>query len=69
VEHKVFKKRVDNAIEAYERKISICEIEDLGPRLEVEWLDHSYIPLQLSTTSFGSSQVQFKIKYHICIEA
>jgi hypothetical protein len=34
-------------------KYPIGEIEDLDPRLEVEWVDHSYIPFQLSTKSFG----------------
>jgi hypothetical protein len=50
-------------------KYQICEIKDLNPRLEVEWLDHSYIPFQLSTTSIGPSLVKVKIKCHICIEA
>jgi hypothetical protein len=50
-------------------KYQIREIEDPDPRLEVEWVDHSYIPSQLSTTSFRSSLVRVKIKCHIYIEA
>ena len=50
-------------------KYQICEIEDLDPKTCSEWLDHSYIPFQHSTTSIGSSLVKLKIKCNICIEA
>jgi hypothetical protein len=31
-------------------KYQIYEIEDLDPRPEVEWLDHSYLPFQTLNT-------------------
>jgi hypothetical protein len=37
-------------------KYQIREIEDLDPRLEVEWLDHSYMPFQHPTTSLGQAK-------------
>jgi hypothetical protein len=50
-------------------KYQTCEIEDLDPKTCSEWLDHSYIPFQHSTTSIGSSLAKLKIKCHRCIEA
>ena len=69
VETKQNKEIFQNAIEAYESKQHLYEFEDLDPKTCCEWLDHSSIPFQHSTTSIGSSQVKLKIKCNICIEA
>ena len=50
-------------------KLQIWEIKNIDPKVCCEWLDHSYIPSQHSTTPIGSSQVKLKLKCNICIEA
>jgi hypothetical protein len=53
-------KETKNAIEAYVRKMQICEFEKFDPRTCCEWMDHLHIPFQHFNNIFWATNTQFK---------